>query len=77
MNIQEFVTYHYVHTGSDPPVEDESWDDELFEPPLEDESWDHELFLQYLESRLQDQKVQCSATQTSCRQMQFLRLSWP
>ena len=48
VNIQEFVTYHYVHTGSD--------------PPLEDESWDHELFRQYVESQHQDQKVERSVS---------------
>ena len=74
VNIQEIVTYHYVHTGSD--------------PPLEDESWDHELFSQYVESRHQDQKVQCSVSDSepscaqerlpsSCRRMQFLRSSCP
>ena len=49
VNIQEFVTYRHVHAGSD--------------PPLEDESWDHELFRQYVESRHQDQEVY-SATQS-------------
>ena len=37
VNIQEFVVYHYVPTSSD--------------PPLDDEIWNHELFRQYLESR--------------------------
>ena len=30
VNIQQFVKFHYSHTGSDPPLEDESWDILLF-----------------------------------------------
>ena len=43
VQIQKFVTRHYVPKDSD--------------PPLEDESWDHVLFRQYLESQRENQEV--------------------
>ena len=30
VNIQQFVNFHYSHTGSDPPLKDKSWDIVLF-----------------------------------------------
>ena len=30
VNIQQFVKFHYSHTGRDPPLEDKSWDLLLF-----------------------------------------------